>query len=191
MRWRFLARASAVAAMAAVTSAMLLHCKAEVLVPVDLEFGVPSDAGVGGFACTETDGRPLMARAKASGSFALYVDLLAFSAFPGCRTAELTAWCGAHPADCKPIERKCFDVPLNGASDPAQVQAAAKATLEDAGVVFEETSSEPRSVRVVGVAGTCPSGVLRPDDPLPTALVGCAYSCPVALPTTNETNAVA
>jgi hypothetical protein len=131
---------------------------------------------------------PLLSPASDDGStFSLHliVEYVRLGGFPGCRVAELSAWCNAHPDACRPVRRTCIPITFTAppGAAPAELSRRVAEGLAERRTIDDDAPSEPVVVRIVGVAksGACDASEQDPAAPYAGALVGCAYSCPVVL----------
>lgn len=129
---------------------------------------------------------PLIERARVDGGpIAIHaiVDLISLGGYPGCRTAELSAWCSSGHT-CQPSRRRCLPLTIDGTrTDAAEISAQIAKAFGSGVIIDEDAPDEPVVVRVVGIAkeGACAPEETDPRVPFTSPLVGCAYSCPVVL----------
>jgi len=163
---------------------LLAGCEKEVVqLTIDVD-GSRNDAR--GWRCTEDadPGRYLFQRAAQFGAASVVVDFLRLDGIPGCRLGELYAWCADHPCTPIPETRVCIDIDMSGFTGDVFTDLQDMAAQVSGQVVTEDAPHEPVLVRALAVALPCSQ--------VPTAgapslevdcsrLMGCAYSCPVAL----------
>lgn len=117
----------------------------------------------------------------------LLVDYVGLGGTPGCRGSELRSWCTVHA--CRPVRRWC--IPLHLPSGPDTSGAAIARSIASAfaaqRTLDDDAPDVPVVVRVVGVAksGPCSAEEEALDATLAGPLVGCAYSCPTVLTSTQ------
>jgi hypothetical protein len=123
----------------------------------------------------------------------LVVDFIGLGGAPGCRPFEIEAWCGDRP--CTSVFRRC--VPLSLDPPPARLLrdrgpllARNVGTAVKAAEAFTITEDAPDDVVLVRAVATTQSCDGLADDPAarldPSAVLGCAYSCPVQLDDVTE-----
>lgn len=152
---------------------------------VSLTFGSEGE-GLDGFMCKDSAGAMLLSRLPADGHASLVIDFVRLGGVPGCRTGQMVKWCSTH--ECVPIQskRSCLDVTLPAPGAPREELRTALLTAMRALGSNEASPDAPDEfvlVRVVGTTQSCDAMLPAGNDPLPafdkSALVGCAYSCPV------------
>jgi hypothetical protein len=152
---------------------------------VALTFGSDGE-GLDGFMCKDSSGGFLLSRLPSDGKASLVIDFVRLGGVPGCRTGQLVKWCSAH--ECVPIAttRSCVEVTLPAPGAPREELRAALLTAMRAGGAQQAIGDAPDEfvlVRIVGTAQKCDALLPAAGEPLPafdkSALVGCAYSCPV------------
>ncbi|MCK8502308.1 MULTISPECIES: hypothetical protein [Myxococcus] len=157
---------------------------------VRLTFGAEGE-GLDGFLCREDDGAYLLSRALPAGGgdvpSSLVIDFIRLGGLPGCRSGQLVSWCAEHDCAVIPGHRVCIPAPLPDITDlprpeARQVIGQALGSLSGASV-SSEAPEEFVIVRATATLQSCEElaasgggAALREE-----ALVGCAYSCPVAL----------
>jgi hypothetical protein len=150
-----------------------------------------------GFKCLEEVGatalaaRGYTATGPNRGDFVanLVVDFIVLDGVPSCRGEEILAWCGDHA--CEPaIEQVRFcarvellDMTLDEIINNTRLPEI-YADLRDAGPITTDAPDGPVIVRAVATTQSCAQlqavgGVYPAFDR--TALIGCAYSCPLLL----------
>lgn len=147
--------------------------------------------GTRGFFCKEEDGDGfLLKRALTSGHASIVVDYVHLGGSPLCRPIKLFDWCRSNGCEIFEEERTCIDLPPVDGTDGGQPEALdtvseALRELEGA-LVTADAPQEPVLVRVVAMASTCAevkAGGIAFDC---HALIGCANSCPIFLPSVEE-----
>lgn len=151
---------------------------------VALTFGSEGE-GLDGFMCRDGAGNQLLGRAP-SGRASIVLDFMSLGGVPGCRTGQMIKWCKTHT--CKPLSAKrvCVEVTLPSPDDDrTRLRGALAEALRGSGAALADAPDEFVMVRVVGTTESCSAlavdgaGSLPPFDK--SALLGCAYSCPVLL----------
>ncbi|MFZ5470797.1 MAG: hypothetical protein ACOZIN_15335 [Myxococcota bacterium] len=157
---------------------------------VGLNFGEAGE-GLDGFLCKDGSGKLLLERLGDGGSArpaSLVFDFVRLGGVPGCRSGQLIRWCAAH--ECVPIAqaRACLTVELpSGGDERSSLRAALSEGLRslEGQSVIGDAPDEFVIVRMVGTTQSCEALTPSAGGALPSfersALVGCAYSCPVLL----------
>jgi hypothetical protein len=161
---------------------------------VSLTFGSEGE-GLDGFMCRDSQGQFLLDRVRDGDGgvrqAALVFDFVRLGGVPGCRTGQLVKWCATR--ECKPLRqaRACVPVALPPVTPMIKREDLRLAVLDAmkqarSTGVLDDAPDEFVIVRAVGTLQSCEAMTAKPEDvELPgfdkTALLGCAYSCPVLL----------
>lgn len=158
---------------------------------VRLTFGAEGE-GLDGFLCREDDGAYLLSRAVPAGGGAvpssLVIDFVRLGGVPGCRSGQLIRWCADHDCSVIPEHRVCIPAPLPDITALPRTEAREEIRQALSSLAGASVSSDaPEEFIIVRATAT-----LQPCEELEASggslpaldeeeLVGCAYSCPVAL----------
>ena len=146
-------------------------------VQLELVQGVP-----GPLRCVDTQGAPLLLRARDTGLASVVVDLLRLPTSQFCSASELVRTCAAGDCEVLPEMRRCVPLGVYPELEQGEALEAIDAELKrEAEVLIERAPGGPVVVRAVLRASDC-AGLPEVEAPFEkNTLLGCGVSCPVDL----------